>query len=157
MEVRRVFETLSQKRVEVGRELRTSGIKAKTISIKIKQSDFKQVTRSVTVKDPTQSSDVIIREAFQLLESYRMPKKARLIGVGVSNLVSETEPVQIDIFERDDTKVSNWEKLDQAIDTITDKFGTDIIKRASLKDEYENDAPSVSHRLKEIKRNEQQR
>ena len=120
---------------KVGRELRKLDIRARTISIKIKHSDFKQVTRSVTIKDPTQSSEVIIGEAFQLLESYRLPKKARLIGVGVFNLVSEAEPIQIDIFKRDDTKNSNWKKLDKAIDTITDKFGADVIKRASLKNE----------------------
>ncbi|MDO9529003.1 MAG: DNA polymerase IV [Syntrophales bacterium] len=120
---------------KIGRELRKLEVRAKTISIKIKHSDFKQITRSVTIKNPTQSSEVIIREAFQLLENYGMPKKVRLIGVGASNLVLKAEPIQIDIFERDDTKSSNWEKLDQAIDTITDKFGTDAIKRASLKDQ----------------------
>ncbi|MDO9528242.1 MAG: hypothetical protein Q7J27_03690, partial [Syntrophales bacterium] len=120
---------------KIGRELRKLEVKAKTISIKIKHSDFKQITRSVTIKNPTQSSEVIIREAFQLLENYRMPKKVRLIGVGASNLVSKAEPIQIDIFERDDIKISKWEKVDEAIDTITDKFGTDAIKRASLKDQ----------------------
>jgi len=120
---------------KVGRELRKLDVKARTISVKIKHSDFKQITRSVTIRDPTQSSEVIIREAFQLLENYRMPKEARLIGVGVSNLVSEGEPVQADIFERRDSENSNWEKLDEAVDMITGKFGTDVIKRASLKDE----------------------
>ena len=118
---------------KIGRELRKLGIRARTISVKIKHSDFKQVTRSATIKEPTQSSEVIIREAFELLENYRMPDKARLIGVGVSNFISGMEQVQTDIFERDDTKSSDWRKLDKAIDTITDKFGTEIIKRASLK------------------------
>ena len=120
---------------KIGRELRKLEVRAKTVSIKIKHSDFKQVTRRVTIKNPTQSSEVIIREAFQLLENYRMPKKARLIGIGASNLVFKAEPVQIDIFEHDDTKSSKWKKLDEVIDTITDKFGTDAIKRASLKDQ----------------------
>ncbi|MBW2631668.1 MAG: DNA polymerase IV [Deltaproteobacteria bacterium] len=118
---------------KIGRELRKLGIKARTINVKIKHSDFKQVTRSVTIKEPTQSSEVIIREASQLLENYRMSDKARLIGVGVSNFVSGVEQIQTDIFEQDNTKNSNWQKLDKAIDTITDKFGTDVIKRASLK------------------------
>ncbi len=121
----------------VGRELRKLDVKARTISVKIKHSDFKQITRSATIQGPTQSSEVIIREAFQLLENYRMPKEARLIGVGVSNLVSEAEPVQADIFESHDSENSNWEKLDEAIDTITGKFGADVIKRASLKERFE--------------------
>jgi len=118
---------------KIGRELRKLGIRARTISVKIKHSNFKQVTRSVTIREPTQSSEVIIRGASQLLENYRMPGKTRLIGVGVSNLVSGVEQVQTDIFEQDSTKNSNWQRLDKAIDTITDKFGTEIIKRASLK------------------------
>jgi DNA polymerase-4 len=119
---------------KIGRELRKLGVRAQTISVKIKHSDFKQVTRSVTIKEPTQSSDVIIREASRLLENYRMPSKTRLIGVRVSNFVSEVEQVQADIFQQDNTKNLNWQKLDKAIDTITDRFGTEIIKRASLED-----------------------
>ncbi|HOO89946.1 MAG TPA: DNA polymerase IV [Syntrophales bacterium] len=118
----------------VARELRKQDIRARTVSIKIKHSDFKQITRSVTIEYPTQSSEIIIREAFRLLENYRMPKKARLIGVGVSNLVSRVSPEQVEIFERDDPQNSSWEKLDNAVDTITEKFGRDFITRASLKD-----------------------
>jgi len=117
----------------VARELRILGVGARTISIKIKDLDFRQVTRSVTIREATQSSDVIIREAARLLERYRMSRKTRLIGVGVSNLVSAAEPVQMDIFEHNDTRSSHRRELDKAIDTITDRFGTDAIGRASLK------------------------
>ena len=120
---------------KIARELRKLNRRTKTVSIKIKHSDFRQVTRSVTIKNPTHASDVIIREAFHLLENYRMPNKVRLIGVGASNLVSEREPVQADFFERRDISGSNWERLDKAIDTITDKFGAAVVKRASLNDQ----------------------
>ncbi|MBW2674041.1 MAG: DNA polymerase IV [Deltaproteobacteria bacterium] len=118
----------------IARELRKLGVGGRTISIKIKDSDFRQVTRSVTIREATQSSDIIIREASRLLERYRMSKKTRLIGVGVSNLVSAEEPVQTDIFERNDTRKAHRRELDEAIDTITDRFGTDAIGRASLKE-----------------------
>jgi len=118
----------------IARELRKLELGARTISIKIKDSDFRQVTRTVTIKEATQSSDVIIREAFRLLEQYRSFRKTRLIGVGVSNLVSGTEPVQLDIFEHSDTRSSHRRELDEAIDAITDRFGTDAISRASLKE-----------------------
>ena len=64
---------------KIGRELRKLKIKARTVSIKIKHSDFKQVTRSVTIKNPTQSSEVIIRKAFQLLENYHSPRRESLV------------------------------------------------------------------------------
>jgi len=115
-------------------ELRKLGVGARTISIKIKDSDFRQVTRSATIREATQSSDVIIDEASRLLERYRMSKKIRLIGLAASNLVSAAESVQMDIFEGDDPRISHRRKLDEAIDTITDRFGTDAIGRASLKE-----------------------
>ncbi|TFG91318.1 MAG: DNA polymerase IV, partial [Syntrophobacterales bacterium] len=118
----------------IARELRTLGVGARTISIKIKDSDFRQVTRSLTIREATQSSDVIIREASRLLEQHRMARKTRLIGVGVSNLVSTAEPVQMDIFEQSDTRDAHRRKLDEAIDTITGRFGADAIGRASLKE-----------------------
>jgi len=120
---------------KIARDLRRLKIRARTIRIKIKHSDFRQVTRSVTLKEPTQSSEVIIREAFRLLREYRMPGTARLIGVGTSNFVSDLKEIQTDIFEQVDTKESNWEKIDRAIDTITEKFGDGVIERATLKDE----------------------
>ncbi|MBN1643354.1 MAG: DNA polymerase IV, partial [Dehalococcoidales bacterium] len=118
----------------IARELRALGMGARTVSIKIKDSDFRQVTRSVTIRETTQSSEAIIREAFRLLERYRVSKKVRLIGVGVSNLASPAEPVQMDIFEQSDTRDTNRRRLDEAIDMIIDRFGTDAIKRASLKE-----------------------
>ena len=118
----------------VARELRSLGVAARTINIKIKESDFRQVTRSVTIREATQSSHVIIREAVRLLDGYQISKKIRLIGVGASHLASAAEPLQMDLFERTDIRSSRRRKLDEAIDTITGRFGTDAIRRASLKD-----------------------
>jgi len=118
----------------IARELRKLGVGGRTISIKVKASDFRQATRSVTIREATQSSDVIIREAYRLLERHRMSKKIRLIGVGVSHLVSVAEPVQMDIFAKNDTHPYHRRELDEAIDRITERFGRDAIKRASLKE-----------------------
>ncbi len=118
---------------KIARDLRRLEVRARTIRIKLKHSDFKQATRSITLKEPTHSSEVIIREASRLLEDYRMLGKVRLIGVGVSNFVSGEEQIQTDLLEQVDAKESNWKKIDRAIDTITDKFGTGVIERATLK------------------------
>ncbi len=118
----------------IARELRGLGVEARTIGIKIKDSDFKQATRSVTIRKATQSSDVIIREASRLLEQYQMLKKTRLIGVSASNLVSGEDTAQMDLFEQKDTQNSHRRKLDEAVDAITGRFGMDAIGRASLKE-----------------------
>ena len=119
----------------VGRELRKQQIRAKTISIKIKHADFTQVTRSTTMTHPTHSTEVIIREALHLLDSYRLTAKVRLIGVGASHILSGTEPIQTELFEEKDGEEKAWEKLDDALDSITDRFGPGTVTRGTLKEE----------------------
>ena len=116
--------------IEVAKELRKLDVCAKTITLKIKHTDFKLVTRSITISAPTHSSDKIYREASQLLAKYHLDKKVRLIGVGASNFAESGSPVQMDIFESSKKKNNNWEKIDKALDSISEKFGKKAVKRA---------------------------
>jgi DNA polymerase-4 len=106
---------------EVARHLRKSGCRGKTITI------------SITIATPTQSSKKIYHHAASLLDDYKTAKKLRLIGVGVSNLISNEMPVQMDLFERYSNRSDGWTKVDQTVEHITNKFGRDAIKRATFK------------------------
>jgi len=117
---------------DVGRELRRLEVKAKTITLKLKHADFKQITRSTTIDNPTQSSETIYSTACRLLLKYRLKTKIRLIGVGASNFVPSAMPFQMELFERKEKKCNNWEKVERAIDTIIEKFGKDAVRRATL-------------------------
>ncbi len=118
---------------DVGRELRKQGLKAQTIVLKIKYSDFIQKTRQAKLDRLTNSSEIIYRQSVKLLEDFPLPKAVRLIGVGASGLFSENEPVQLCLFPQPDNGAGKWEKLDQAVDSISEKFGRDVIKKAVLK------------------------
>jgi DNA polymerase-4 len=120
---------------EVAKQLRKAGVRAKTITIKIKDANFKQVTRRTTFAIPTQSSKTIYRQAEKLLDDYKMTQKIRLIGVGTSGFSSVTVPVQVGLFDRDEEIETEWQKVDQTLDTITRKFGKGAVKRASLSDQ----------------------
>jgi DNA polymerase-4 len=117
---------------DVAKQLRKMGMRAKTITLKLKHADFKQITRSTTLTAPIQSSDKIFLEASRLLTDYPLQKQVRLIGVGVSSLVSRELPVQLSLFDETKKKDEHWEKIDQTIDTITQRFGKNAVKRASL-------------------------
>jgi len=117
---------------DVGRELRRLEVKAKTITLKLKHADFKQITRSATIDSPTQSSETIYSTACRLLSKYRLKTKIRLIGVGASSFVPSAMPFQMELFERKEEKGNNWEKVERAIDTIIEKFGKDAVRRAAL-------------------------
>jgi len=118
---------------DVGRQLRQLELKAKTVTIKIKHGDFKQKTRSNTISTPTQSSETIYKEAKKLLGAYPIDKQVRLIGVGVSGLVSKSAPTQLDLFNMQEKEDDRWERVDKALDSISQKFGKSAVKRATLK------------------------
>lgn len=123
---------LLQHAERVGRQLRRQKVRAGTVILKLKTSDFQLVTRSLSIKDPTQSTEMIYQKAQTLLENFRLEKKVRLIGVGASGLLPESSPVQMDLFEENGGRASGWEKVDRAIDGIVEKYGSHVVERASV-------------------------
>ena len=119
---------------EVSKQLRKTGVRAKTITIKIKDENFKTVTRRTTIAIPTQSSKTIYKHAAQLMDDYKITKKIRLIGVGTSGFSSVTASVQMGLFDTHAETRDDWEKIDKALDSISKKFGKDVVGRATLKD-----------------------
>ncbi len=120
---------------EVARQLRKADVKARTITLKLKHDDFTLVTRSKTINRPTQSSKTIHRQAVKLLDTYRLTRKIRLIGLGTSGFQTAGLPVQQDLFDAVKKNDNTWEKVDRTLETITKKFGRDVIMRASLRDQ----------------------
>ncbi len=117
---------------EVGRQLRRQRLMARTITLKLKDTDFKQTTRSVTLDSPSQSSETIYRTAEALLASRSLGKAVRLIGVGASALIADTTPQQACLFPSIERKTLEWEKIDRAVDRIAERFGHSAIHRGSL-------------------------
>jgi DNA polymerase-4 len=116
----------------VGRQLRKKGFRARTVSLKIKDTDFKLLTRRLTLPKPTQSSETIYDSAVQLLAAYDIVNPVRLVGVGAENLISGDTPVQLDLFGGPLKKNANWEKVDKAVDAITQKYGPGSVQKAGL-------------------------
>ncbi len=139
-DLKRIKEYLLIQSEEVGRELRKKNVKAKTIQIKIKESDFRLRTRSRTLTVPTQSSDIIYKTAADLLDNFKASKKIRLIGVGAAGFVPLSSPIQLDLFENIKKKDNRWETVDKTVDKISKKFGKDVVKRATLCDKKDGPA-----------------
>jgi DNA polymerase-4 len=113
--------------------LRREGIWARTIDVKIRSSDFRTVTRSTTLAEATNLTNVIWKAAAELFERSltRELLPVRLIGVGATKLTRE--PIaQGDLF--DEQRHARQEALDKTIDTIRGQFGTGSIQRGSLLD-----------------------
>jgi DNA polymerase IV len=99
--------------------------------LKIRSSDFLTVTRSVTLAEPTNLTNLIWKAAADLLErsltNDLMP--VRLLGVGATKLTREPI-VQGNLFEENSHPPQA--ALDQTIDTIRAQFGIDSIGRGNL-------------------------
>jgi DNA polymerase-4 len=119
----------------VGKRLREEGFCGKTVTLKLKFHDFRQITRSETLDEPTQLGEVIYREAVKLLDAHHLRSKVRLVGVGVSNLGSLGPPAQMSLFRESKPSIEKWKKVEQATDEIARRFGDDAVKRGRLLEE----------------------
>lgn len=128
-EVRRRLLSHAQ---EVGRDLRKKGLLAGNVVVKIKFSDFTQVTRQKQFKDPVCSSSALYAGAVGLMESIAFKKPVRLTGLGVSVLADARTPRQMDLFDPVSADARKWELVDRALDTISEKFGSHTVNKASL-------------------------
>lgn len=80
----------------------------RTVTLKIKYSDFKQITRSVSFNNPISSHEDIRTNIFNLFKNINHShKEIRLIGVTLLNLISEEEGTNITFFEYIDSKFNN--------------------------------------------------
>ena len=121
---------LSQK---ISRNLRLKKYKGKAVTLKVRFSDFKTVTRRTTLKKYTSGIFDIHRSSVLLLKNFDLKrKKIRLIGVSVSDLKS-TFMLENLLSPNE----SEDENLSEAIDKISDKFGEDKLTVARLVDKCE--------------------
>ncbi len=129
-EVRKILLAHAQR---VGRDLRQKDWVCRHVSIKIKFSDFTQITRGKKTQSWISSSNAIFDEAVSLFEKVILKKKIRLIGVGVSDFQHKSEPVQMSLLpDPDEISEKQWKNVDHAVDSIGRKFGSDVVKKASL-------------------------
>lgn len=121
----------------VGRELRREALAAKSVTIRIKFADFRQISRSTTLPAAIRSSAEIYRHSLRLLKAEPLDQAVRLIGVGVSSLLSDTLPLQQELFSSKGDKKKRWERVDSAVDEITQKFGPGKLAKAAQFEEHQ--------------------
>ncbi|NSW55754.1 MAG: DNA polymerase IV [Armatimonadetes bacterium] len=114
---------------KVGARLREAGLRGRTVQLKVRFGDFTTITRRETLSNPTDANAVIYQTALSLLRAVPLEsRKVRLLGVGVSGF---DQPAQAALF---DAQQESHSPLDDALDEIRRKFGTDKIKRGRLID-----------------------
>jgi len=126
-DLQQISDTLRWLSDKVGYRLRKHNLAGSCVQIKIRYSDFSTITRQKMLLQPTNLDDDIFNAVMELLKSHlTLGREVRLLGVGVTKL--EKPAVQLSLW--DDT-VQKKTQLTEAVDTLKDKYGKEIIIRAS--------------------------
>ncbi|MEQ8844704.1 MAG: DNA polymerase IV [Phycisphaerales bacterium] len=111
--------------------LRRADRAAGAITLKVRNGQFRTITRNHTLAEPTRDSGVLVREALALLDAWasRHFEPVRLLGVSTSRLGTPQGPGLFDAAEHERSS-----RVDDAADAIRAKFGDRAIGRASALD-----------------------
>ncbi len=113
----------------VAARLRAAHKVARTVALTIRYADFTTISRSHTMREPTDVTHEVFGVAVRLLTALRpLPQPVRLVGVRAEGLTQRGGSRQLALGERD----PGWSEADRAVDVATGRFGRTAVRRASL-------------------------
>jgi DNA polymerase IV len=120
---------------DVAYRLRQKNFKTRTITLKLRYGDFRTVTRNRMFDAATNTTQTLWQAAKKVFEQWHQKSGGalRLIGFGAAQLEDE-QGGQLLLFT--DPQEEKQEKIDQAVDTITQRFGRGTLRRG-LDDKHE--------------------
>jgi DNA polymerase-4 len=110
----------------VAGRLRSSGLKAGTVTLKLRDSTFATITRQVGLAPPSDLTEPIFEAALGLLRKELRGQRIRLVGVTASNF---REREQLALFGDEDPR---RHQTAEALDRIRRKYGERSVTRARL-------------------------
>ena len=117
----------------VSSRMRKANVKCSTVSITVRDSYFRTITRQMTIACPTNHGGDLMKYALELVKKCGVTQNIRMLGISGGNLVDGDEE-QISLFSVADERKN--EKLDAAIDSVRARFGQKAIKFASSEEHY---------------------
>jgi DNA polymerase-4 len=106
-----IAKTLVELTKDVVTSMKEEGYQGRTVTVKVRFSDFKTYTRAKTLNESTDSSEEIRRAAFDCLKRFELKKKVRLIGMRIGNLAPKASPLAAGENKREGSK-----KVDRGYD-----------------------------------------
>jgi DNA polymerase-4 len=143
-----IFRELLRLAERATHRMRARELRARTIGLKVRFSDFTNTTKSKTLQLPINGMHEVFEVARDLFLSLKLDgSRIRLLGVSLENLVDEAGAVeQLLLGERE----SGWREAQEAIDRAIKRFGRGSVQPARLVEEPsqegESDDPDSSER-----------
>jgi DNA polymerase-4 len=96
----------------------------------VRFSDFRTISRSKTLTEPTDTARTIYETASRLYDALDIAgTPLRLVGVRLEGLAAaEQVPEQLSLTGDDE----EWRAAEQAVDRVTEKFGHGSVRPAAL-------------------------
>ena len=118
-------------------DLRSDGMRARTITVRIRDHDFRSRQASRTLPETVEADRVIFEVARELLKRLRKARKvpARRLTVALSSLSSDMGAEQLAMFAdtRPSLETERDRTISRTVDRLRDKFGDDAIVPARLR------------------------
>ncbi len=108
---------------KVARHARAANLEGRVVTLKLKTSAFRIVTRRRTLPAPTQTARTLVADGRELLRAETSGVAYRLIGIGISDL-GEAADAPEDLFAEVETRARKGER---AIDALRARFGKDAV------------------------------
>jgi DNA polymerase-4 len=126
--VARIEATLSRLCEMVGRRLREHGLRAATIQLKLRYSDFSTITRAHSIARGTQIDTELFEEIRELFQrNWKPGAPVRLLGVHASSWAEGAAQMELAGEERRE----KWSRALAAADKLRDKFGDSAVSLAA--------------------------
>jgi DNA polymerase-4 len=120
---------------KVGHRLRSAHRVARTVQLKVRYGDFRTITRSRTLPEPTDVALEIARSAVLLLGGVEIGAGVRLLGVSAQQL-EDAGAVQaslpFDDAARSTTEMEQRRLLERSVDAVRDRFGDGAVVPARV-------------------------
>ncbi|MDB5446291.1 MAG: dinP [Phenylobacterium sp.] len=108
---------------KVARQAREAGLAGRTVTLKLRTTDFRIVTRRRTLPVATQTAKTLFAVGRELLAIEAGARPWRLIGIGLAELV-DAESATDDFFSGDERRARASERT---LDALRHRFGADAI------------------------------
>jgi len=120
--------------------VRAAQLLGRTVTLKVRFADFTTITRSRTLRDPTDVSRDIYATARALFDALGLQRaRVRLVGVRLEGLVERQRAA---VQPRLDDPDHGWREADRAVDRASARFGPGAVRPACLVPEHrEPDGP----------------
>ena len=131
---------LLQLSCSVGGQLRAKELRARTVTVKLRDHDYRTRQAGSTQPEGVETDRAIFAVAVSLLHNLRHRRRtpSRLLGVGVSNLVRQVPAEQLDFFGGETALETERDRtIARAVDRIRDRYGREALRPARVLDGQE--------------------